>query len=91
VFTAGLGWLLRSTAGALVTWLALWLVPTLLIMLLPPSIAERVGPWLPAKAGTAIYQLGVTDAAAWVSLAGLAAYAMLLMVLATLLLRHRDA
>jgi hypothetical protein len=91
VFTAGLGWLLRSTAGALVTWLALWLVPTLLIMLLPPSIAERVGPWLPANAGTAIYQLGGSEAAAWVSLAGFAAYAVLLMVLATLLLRHRDA
>jgi hypothetical protein len=91
VFTAGLGWVLRSTAGALVTWLALWLVPTLLIMLFPPSIVERVGPWLPANAGTAIYQLGLSEAAAWASLAGLAAYGVVLMVLATLLLHHRDA
>lgn len=91
VFTAGLGWLLRSTAGALVSWLGLWLVPTLLIMLFPPSIAERVGPWLPANAGTAIYQLGVSGAAAWASLAGFAAYGVVLVVLATLLLRHRDA
>ena len=35
VFAAGLGWLVRSTAGALVTWLALWIVPSFLIMLLP--------------------------------------------------------
>jgi len=91
VFAAGLGWLLRSTAGALVTWLALWLVPTLLIMLFPQSIAERVGPWLPANAGTAIYQLGVSEAAAWASLAGFAGYGVVLMVLAALLLRHRDA
>ncbi|HSU37605.1 MAG TPA: hypothetical protein VLJ88_18275 [Propionibacteriaceae bacterium] len=91
VFTAGLGWLLRSTAGALVTWLALWLVPTLLIMLFPPTIAARVGPWLPANVGTAIYQVGVPQAAAWFSLAGFVGYGVVLMVLATVLLRHRDA
>jgi len=91
VFAAGLGWLLRSTAGALVTWLALWLVPTLVIMLFPPSIVERIGPWLPANAGTAVYQLGVPASDAWFSLAGFAAYGVVLMVLAAVLLRHRDA
>ena len=91
VFTAGLGWLLRSTAGALVTWLALWIVPTLVIMLFPANIVERVGPWLPANAGTAIYQLGVSDTAAWSSLAGFAGYGFDPMVLATVLLRRRDS
>ena len=91
VFAAGLGWLLRSTAGALVTWLALWLVPTLVIMLFPPTIVDRVGPWLPAHAGTAVYQLGVSASDAWFSLAGFAAYGVALMVLAAVLLRHRDA
>ena len=91
VFTAGLGWLLRSTAGALVTWLALWIVPTLVIMLFPPSIVERVGPWLPANVGTAIYQFGVSGTAAWSSLAVFAGYGLVLMVLATVLLRRRDA
>lgn len=92
VFTAGLGWLLRSTAGALVTWLALWIVPTLMIMLFPPSIAEPVGPWLPANVGTAIYQFaGVSGTAAWSSLAVFAGYGLVLMVLATVLLRRRDA
>jgi len=91
VFTAGLGWLLRSTAGALVTWLALWIVPTLVIMLFPSSIVERVGPWLPANVGTAIYQFGVSGTAAWSSLAVFAGYGLVLMGLATVLLRRRDA
>ena len=91
MFTAGLGWLLRSTAGALVTWLALWIVPTLMIMLLPPSIVERVGPWLPANVGAAIYQFGVSETAAWSSLAVFVGYGLVLMALATVLLRRRDA
>lgn len=92
VFTAGLGWLLRSTAGALTVWLALWLVPTFTVMLLPDSLAVRVGPWLPGNAGTAVYQVGaVTDAAGWASLGVFAAYAVVLMALATLVLQRRDA
>ena len=90
VFTAGLGWLLRSTAGALVTWLASWIVPTLMIMLLPPTIVERVGPWLPATSAP-----GSTSSEFRRSPPGSAwpfrRVRPGLMGLAAVLLRHRDA
>ena len=92
VFAAGLGWLLRSTAGALATWLGLWVLPTFLLMLLPAPVAQRVQPWLPGNAGTAVYQVGgISEPAAWASLGAFAAYALVITIVAAAVLHSRDA
>lgn len=92
VFAAGLGWLIRSTAGALATWLGLWILPTFLLMLLPAPLASRLQPWLPGNAGTAVYQVGgISEPAAWASLGVFAAYAVVLTIVAAAVLHHRDA
>lgn len=94
VFAAGLGWLVRSTAGALATWLGVWTLPTFVLMLLPAPLAQQVQPWLPGPggAGTAVYQVGgISEAAAWVSLGAFAAYALAISLVATAVLRRRDA
>ena len=92
VFAAALGWLVRSTAGALVTWLALWIVPTFLIMLLPDQVAARVQPFLPGEAGTMISEtVGVGDAQAWSNFAVFVGYALIMSLVAGVVLNRRDA
>lgn len=94
VLAAALGWLVRSTAGALATWLGLWILPTFVLMLLPAPLAQQVQPWLPGPggAGTAVYQVGgISAAAAWFSLGVFAAYAAAITLVATAVLHRRDA
>lgn len=92
VFAAGLGWLVRSTAGSLVTWLALWIVPTFLLMLLPGKVAAVVQPFLPGEAGTMISETtGVGAAQAWSDFAVFAGYALIISVIAGIVLNRRDA
>ena len=91
IFAAALGWLVRSTAGALVTWLALWIVPTFLIMLLPAELAARIQPFLPGEAGTMISEVGVGDAQAWSNFAVFVGYALIMSLVAGVVLNRRDA
>ena len=92
VFAAALGWLVRSTAGALVTWLALWIVPSFLIMLLPAELAARIQPFLPGVAGTMISEIvGVGDAQAWGNFAVFVGYALITSLIAAVVLDRRDA
>ncbi len=92
VLTAGLGWLIRSTAGALAVWLGLWLVPSLLLLVLPARAAGAVGPYLPGNAGTALAQVtGAGELATWGNFAVFVLYAVLVTAGALAVLVRRDA
>ena len=51
----GLGAVFRSSAGAVAVLLGTLFVPTLLVMLLPQSWQDTIGPYLPMNAGDALY------------------------------------
>ncbi len=57
LFSAGFGWLLRSTAGALAALFGVLVVLPVIGFFLPPDIAGMVVPYLPGNAGTAVMQL----------------------------------
>jgi len=57
VLSSAFGWLLRSTAAAIATVVAVLVVPPVIGLLLPARIAAIVLPYLPDSAGTAIMQL----------------------------------
>jgi ABC-2 type transport system permease protein len=92
VLPGALGSLLRSTAGAPVTWLGLWIIPGIVVMVLPPRIGGALGPYLPGEAGSTNAEVpGPGEAAAWADLAVFAAYAVVISVAALIALRRRDA
>ena len=53
----GLGAIFRSSAGAVAVLLGALFVPTLLIMLLPQSWQDTIGPYLPMNAADTVYSL----------------------------------
>ena len=88
-----LGTILRSTAGAIATLVALLLIAPALALALPAAWQEAVTPYLPANAGQAVWMLtpppGSLDP--WVGLAVYLAYALVAMLVAAVLLVRRDA
>jgi ABC-2 type transport system permease protein len=92
VLGAGFGWLLRSTAGALMTLFAiLYLLPVLEVVL-PRTVSDAVMPYLPANAGSAMMQLTPGDLLApWTGFAVLLGYCALLLGAAALVVQRRDA
>jgi ABC-2 type transport system permease protein len=92
VLGAGFGWLLRSTAGALMTLFAiLYLLPVLEVVL-PRRVSDAVMPYLPANAGSAVMQLTPGDLLApWTGFAVLLGYSALLLCAAALVVQRRDA
>jgi ABC-2 type transport system permease protein len=92
VLGAGFGWLLRSTAGALMTLFAiLYLLPVLEVVL-PRRVSDTVMPYLPANAGSAMMQLTPGDLLApWTGFAVLLGYATVLLGAAVLVVQRRDA
>jgi ABC-type transport system involved in multi-copper enzyme maturation permease subunit len=92
VLGSGLGWLLRSTAGAVATLVGILVVPQVVALFLPRGIAEVVVPYLPDNAGTAIMQL--TPAGRlhpWAGFAVFLGYAAAVLTGAVLAIRRRDA
>jgi ABC-2 type transport system permease protein len=92
VLGAGFGWLLRSTAGALMTLFAiLYLLPVLEVVL-PRRVSDTVMPYLPANAGSAMMQLTPGNLLApWTGFAVLLGYATVLLGAAVLVVQRRDA
>lgn len=92
VFAAGLGWLIRSTAGTLGCWLTIWILPSFVSLLLPPATAARIEPYLPGNVGRLITEVsGSGEPAAWGSLAIFVGYAAVITGLGAAVLRRRDA
>jgi ABC-2 type transport system permease protein len=92
VLGGGFGWLLRSTAGALMTLFAiLYLLPVLEVVL-PRNVSDAVMPYLPGNAGSVVMQLTSGDLLApWTGFAVLLGYSALLLCAAALVVQRRDA
>jgi ABC-2 type transport system permease protein len=92
VLGAGFGWLLRSTAGALMTLFAvLYLLPVLEVVL-PRGVSDTVMPYLPSNAGSALMQLTPGDLLApWTGFAVLLGYSALVLGAAAVVVQRRDA
>ena len=91
ILGSAFGWLLRSTAAAIATLVAVLVVPTIIGLLLPAKIATIVVPYLPDNAGTAIMQLAPSDQLGpWTGFAVFLGYAALAVAGAVLVVRHRD-
>jgi hypothetical protein len=86
------GWLLRSTAGAVVALIGVLVLLPVLLYLLPTSLGAAISPYLPSNAGTAIMQLAAGDhLAPWTGFAVFVGYVAVVLTSATALLRRRDA
>jgi ABC-2 type transport system permease protein len=88
----GLGSILRNTAAAIASLTALIFVIPPLIDILPSSLSDAIGPYLPSNAGEAMMRIGhqahlLSPAA---GLAVLAGYAAATLTLGALLLLRRD-
>jgi ABC-2 type transport system permease protein len=92
VVGTGLGWLVRSTAGALTAFFVVGYGLPGVVALLPHDVGAAVGPYLPVAAGRAVMQLdaGAPGLAPPAGLAVLAAYTAATVAAATLAARRRD-
>jgi hypothetical protein len=89
---AGVGWLLRSTAGALAALFGVLVVLPVIGFLLPGDVGAAVLPYLPDNAGTAIMQLTPGGhLGPWTGLTVFTAYVVLTLTGAVITLRRRDA
>lgn len=88
-----LGWLIRSTAGAVASLFGLLLVLPILFQLLPASWNDTVGPYLPGNAGQAVMTVtqSGTSLAPWVGFAVFCGYAAIALAAAAVQLKRRDA
>ena len=92
VVAAALGWLLRSTAGALAALFGIFAVLPVVGYLLPHGVAAAILPYLPGNAGTAIMQVEPGgQLGPWTGLAVFTGSAALAAIGAAVVLRRRDA
>jgi ABC-2 type transport system permease protein len=92
VMTLGLGTILRSTAGGIATFAAVFFVIPPLMNVLPTSWNDAITPYLPGNAGRSIISI-THDAhalAPWTGFALFCGYAALALVVAAVLLVRRD-
>ncbi|MFI5833367.1 ABC transporter permease subunit [Micromonospora sp. NPDC051300] len=90
---AALGSLLRTTAGALTSVVALLLVVPGVVSLLPESWSDPISPYLPSNAGQAVMSIGDNPdlLSPGAGAAVLAVWVLALLGMALLRLRRRDA
>ena len=90
----GIGFVLRSTAGAIATLFGLLLVLPVLAEALPSDWAANINPYLPSNAGEQLLVVH-PDAAAtlspWGGFAVFCGYALVVLILGGYLLKRRDA
>lgn len=93
LFGLGLGATLRSSAGAIATLFGLLFVPPILLMLLPHSWQDTIGPYLPMQAGSTIFTVHPDSASlgAWPGFGVFCLYAASAIAAAFVLINHRDA
>jgi hypothetical protein len=93
LFGMALGWLVRSTAGAVSTLFGLIFLLPILGRLLPSSWGPDVTRWLPGEAGSQVLQMTTAPDtfAPWTGFAVLCGYLAVAFAAAVVLLRRRDA
>lgn len=91
----GIGAVLRHTAGAITTAIALLFVATILVNFLPSSWQAHVDKWLPFNAGSQVWTVvsspGAHMFSAWTGFAVFAGYAAVAVAAGLVLFRTRDA
>jgi hypothetical protein len=94
LFGLGLGGLIRSTAGAVAVLAGTLFGLQLLVGLLPGTLAEEIGKFLPASIGAAVTEGGTGQAAGslgpWAALGLFCGYAAAVLALAAWQMRRRD-
>jgi ABC-2 type transport system permease protein len=93
VFALGLGAVIRNTAGAITAFAGILFVLPGIMQILPASWNNAVSPYLPGNAGQQIMTI-VSDPNAlspWVGFAVFCGYTVVLMAIAAVLMRRRDA
>jgi ABC-2 type transport system permease protein len=93
VLAVGLGTIIRRAAGAIAVLLGLLLVIPALAPLLPTSLQDTVGQFLPYIAGQAIFKTtrDSTTLSPWAGLAVFALYATTALAIGIIVIRRRDA
>jgi hypothetical protein len=93
IFTLGIGTIVRSTAGAISAFVAIFFVIPPILDALPSSWNNAISPWLPSNAGRDIFSLTTGDHALhpWPGFALFCGYTILVIAIAALLLNRRDA
>lgn len=88
-----LGFVIRSTAGALSTVFGLMLVLPILVNVLPTSLGNHIAPYLPSNAGQAILAVHRVPGmlAPWTGLAVFAGYLAVVVAAGAICLTGRDA
>jgi ABC-2 type transport system permease protein len=88
----GLGAIIRSTAGGIAALVALVLILPIIFSLLPSSVNDNVGPYLPGNAGQALFQLKPDDNALspGAGVAVLVAWVAVVIAIGAVLLKRRD-
>ena len=90
---AAIGWIVRSTPGALVTLFGVILVLPVLLLLFHGAWAQHAGAWLPTGSGaafsTSLHTPG--ELAPWAGLAVMATWVAVAYATAAVLLHRRDA
>lgn len=93
VLGVGLGFLIRSTAGAIATLIAVLLVLPIMVAVLPGSLAGAVDRYLPSMAGRALFTTagGQAMLSPWTGFGIFLLYAAVVLAAAAVALRRRDA
>ena len=88
-----LGFIIRSTAGAIAALFGILLVLPGILAILPESWQNTIGPYLPSNAGAALYDLHPESASLspWTGFAVFCLYAAVALIAAAIVLRRRDA
>jgi len=89
----GLGAVFRSSAGAVAVLLGALFVPTILVMLLPQSWQDTVGPYLPMNAADTVFSLRheAHTLQPWAGLGVFCLYAAAALAAGFILIGRRDA
>jgi hypothetical protein len=93
MIAAAIGWIVRSTPGALVTYLAVILVIPVIFGDVLGSWGKHVAEYLPSQAGSAFINIipDGTSTTPWVGIAVMAGWVLAFLVAAVICLRHGDA
>jgi ABC-type transport system involved in multi-copper enzyme maturation permease subunit len=94
VFGIGLGTILRRTAGAIAALVGFVLILPILVSFLPSPWNDDISKFLPGQAGGAIFQVIPHDSnnlAPWAGFAVFCVYAVVSLVVGSVLLTRRDA
>ena len=93
ILGGALGWIIRSTAGAVAALVGIVLVLPTIVLVLGASVSSAIGPYLPSNAGQAVISTirGDDSLAPWTGLGVFALWVAAAVAIAVVVVRRRDA